>query len=85
MNDETWGNIASVVFAISILLFTGCSLGKGVKIDPKHFPDKDFRNLVSSGFDEDENGYLSDEEIQLATVVNVHNSRILMYHEIFAG
>ena len=44
--------------------------GDGVRIDADNFPDAAFRNYVSSSFDADRNGYLSDAEIAAVKVVN---------------
>ena len=55
-----------------IKLFTmDCDVpGEGVRISPENFPDNAFRNYISSSFDKDHNGYLSDEEIAAVTVID---------------
>lgn len=45
-------------------------LSGGVAIDETNFPDETFRGYVSSDFDDDGNGYLSEEEIAAATSFN---------------
>ena len=47
----------------------------GIPIDVEHFPDANFRNRVRE-FDLDNNGYLSDEEIEKITTVAVENCGI---------
>ncbi|MBQ3585497.1 MAG: leucine-rich repeat domain-containing protein, partial [Synergistaceae bacterium] len=49
-----------------------------VAITEANFPDETFREYVSSNFDTDEDGELSDEEIEAATIIDVagtYNSR----------
>lgn len=43
---------------------------EGVHINAEHFPDTAFRNYISSSFDTDRNGYLSDDEIAAVTVID---------------
>ena len=42
-----------------------------VAINSKNFPDKVFREYVSENFDKDNNGSLSDAEIQAITYIDV--------------
>ena len=55
-----------------IKLFTmDCdTAGEGVRISSENFPDNVFRNYISSSFDTDHDGYLSDEEIAAVTVID---------------
>ena len=55
-----------------IKLFTmDCDVhGEGVWISPENFPDNVFRNYISSSFDTDRDGYLSDAEIAAVTAID---------------
>ena len=55
-----------------IKLFTvDCDMpGEGLRISAEAFPDNAFRNYISSSFDTDRNGYLSDGEIAAVTVMD---------------
>ena len=55
-----------------IKLFTmDCEVpGEGVRISSENFPDNAFRNYISSSFDMDRDGYLSDSEIAAVTVID---------------
>ena len=44
--------------------------GDGVRINSETFPDNVFRNYISSSFDADHDGYLSEEEIAAVSVIN---------------
>ena len=50
----------------------------GVSIDEAHFPDPVFRDYISTHFDTDHDGSLSEEEIPFAGVINlsVHNPSV---------
>ena len=48
----------------------------GIAIDATNFPDEKFRTYVSSNFDSDNNGFLSDAEIAAAKEVIVYNKGI---------
>ena len=48
----------------------------GVKVDETTFPDANFRQWVSDNFDEDKDGALSQDEIDLATDINVSGQNI---------
>ena len=48
----------------------------GIPIDAEHFPDDAFRAYVAETFDGDSNGFLSDEEIAAATVIEVSGKGI---------
>ncbi len=48
----------------------------GVEINDTNFPDEIFRTYVSTNFDTDTNGYLSDEEISNITSVNCSSTII---------
>ena len=45
---------------------------KGVAIDEKNFPDETFRSYVKENFDSDDDGYLSDEEINHVDSLNLY-------------
>ena len=54
------------------LLTVDCDIPgeEGVRISAANFPDNAFRNYISSSFDTDRNGYLSDAEIDAVTVID---------------
>ena len=45
----------------------------GIPVDADHFPDSYFRSYISSQFDTDGNGYLSDSEVANATYIYLSN------------
>lgn len=47
-----------------------------VAIDETNFPDANFRSYITSTYDKDNNGYLSDEEIADVTYIYVRNKEI---------
>ena len=49
---------------------------QGIAIDATNFPDEKFRNHVSSTYDTNSDGSLSDEEIAAVTTINVSNKNI---------
>ncbi len=48
----------------------------GVEINETNFPDANFRSYVSINCDTDDNGYLSDDEIEAVTIISVPNRSI---------
>ena len=74
----TW-IIKSIPLVLLLLSFGyGSSLDvnaedEGVKIDENSFPDYRFRSYVSSDFDTDKDGYLSDSEISAVTSIRVQH------------
>ena len=49
----------------------------GLEINATNFPDANFRSIVASDkIDTDQNGYLSDAELQAVTILNVSNKGI---------
>ena len=65
-----------MVAAITIMVVPVSSVkgADGVPIDEEHFPDEVFRSYVSESFDNDRNGSLSDEEINMIYIVSVDYS-----------
>lgn len=54
------------------LFTTDCDMsGEGVRIVPENFPDNAFRSYVSSSFDADRDGFLSNEEIAAVTYMDL--------------
>lgn len=54
------------------LFTTDCDVaGDGVRIVPENFPDNAFRSYVSSSFDADRDGFLSNEEISAVTYMDL--------------
>ena len=47
-----------------------------VNINSTNFPDKNFREIVSADFDTDQDGILSESEIEAVTEINVSNKNI---------
>ena len=54
----------------SALVLSSCSLF-GIRVDEYHFPDRGLRNAVSGYVDEDNNGYLSKEELESSKILPV--------------
>lgn len=63
--------VAGVIFAAA-----GARAAGSVAINEVNFPDANFRAYVSSAFDIDKNGVLTDEEISKATTINVRDRGI---------
>ena len=55
-----------------VKLFTmdSTASGEGLRISAEVFPDNAFRNYISSSFDTDHDGFLSDAELNAVTVIN---------------
>ncbi len=51
--------------------------GKGIAISSKNFPDKGFREFVKSILDDDQNGYISNEELLRINVLDVKNDEAI--------
>lgn len=64
-----------MVLAVTLLAVCGKGFAD-VAIDAANFPDENFRDYVSSNFDTDSNGSLSDSEINNVTSINVNNKSI---------
>ncbi len=54
----------------AVLLSTGASTGE-VPINETNFPDKEFREYVAENFDTNDNGSLSELEIERVTTINI--------------
>ena len=59
-----------VVLLVCMFCYTMAEEDQGVKINKEHFPDSLFLKTVKK-YDRDENGYLSAEEIENITVINL--------------
>ena len=59
-----------VAFALAVLSMCGYAWAD-VNITAENFPDNKFRNYISNNFDTDEDGTLSDEEIEAVTALPV--------------
>lgn len=68
--------LAAVLFAalIAVTAFPfSVSAQEMIKIDNKHFPEDKFRTFVSSRFDTDNDGYLSEDEINAVEEIRFNN------------
>ncbi len=70
------GVCGTVLVAQEIIPPTGLDMDETVAIDEVNFPDKVFQSIVSSEYDKDKDGYLSQQEIDTITVVDVTNEEI---------
>ncbi len=60
----------AVIFALLFsLLVCSCAYGISVDINAENFPDEMFRSYVSYIVDADENGILTDDEIEVVTAI----------------
>ena len=64
------------LLAVACILPTMTISAASVKINSTNFPDKNFRKLVSNKFDGDNNGVLSDSEIEWATYLSAYDQNI---------
>ncbi|MBQ3347530.1 MAG: hypothetical protein IJG39_10625, partial [Synergistaceae bacterium] len=65
------------VFAAIAFVALMCSgAWADVEINATNFPDDTFRSYVSSNFDTDDNGVLSDSEIEGVTTIDVNYSGV---------
>ena len=71
--------LVALVLSLAMCLFLapkGAQAACEAAINALNFPDSNFRNYVSSSFDKDNSGSLSNAEIEAATLINVNNMRI---------
>ena len=61
---------------MAVVGLSSCVWAGSVEINSKNFPDAIFMEYVSSNFDTDSNGYLSDEEIKAVDEIFVRNKGI---------
>lgn len=62
--------VGAVCMAAACIMSVTAYADDGIPIDEEHFPDKMMRQYVLSYFDKDMDTYLSDEEIEEATVIS---------------
>lgn len=67
------GNLWSIVLSIALVLTTvacpvqASAAENGIAIDEAHFPDAEFRMYIAENCDDNEDGILSQEEVQNVT------------------
>ncbi|MBQ9935349.1 MAG: hypothetical protein IJO70_05810 [Lachnospiraceae bacterium] len=68
------------VMSVSMLMTVNVAkaAGEDVEINETNFPDEIFRNYIESNFDEDEDGYLSQQEIEKIESIDVQYAK--QYH-----
>ncbi len=67
--DYNCGYSSPITFTLNATVPAKINLG--IEINEINFPDATFRGYVTSNFDKDNNGYLSDSEIAAATKIDV--------------
>ena len=65
-----------IVLILSLAFFVGCSQKADVDINSENFPDVNFRNYIIENFEINDDGKLSDFEINLITKINVKRKNI---------
>ena len=70
----------AAVLTVSVLTLSAtmfpASAAKGIKINKSNFPDKIFREYVSSSFDKNKDGLLSEKETAAAVTISVEVKNI---------
>ena len=73
-------NFSKILFLIfifiSVFSLAASQAFADVAVDGNHFPDKNFREIVSADFDSDHDGTLTDAELDSVTEMNLSNKNI---------